>query len=345
MPRLFGRDRYAIMEAGHVEAGIMKWRMGRRSSNVSDQRGAGGGFGGLGGGGFGGGLGGSGGMGGGLANLLLSRLGIKGILILVVIFFALKFMGIDPLALLAGSSGFSRNDDVFQQSGQTSGVTQTGNATEDELADFTSVVLASTEDSWRRIFEQAGHSYRDPQLVMFSGNVQSACGYAQSAMGPFYCPGDSKVYIDLDFYRDLSQRFEAPGDFAQAYVVAHEVGHHVQNLLGIEEDTRRQRERMNEADANALSVKVELQADCFAGIWANRLVAENAEVQLEPGDIEEALGAASAIGDDRLQQQSTGRIVPDSFTHGSSEQRVRWFRKGFDSGKPEMCDTFSANDL
>ena len=325
----------------------MKWRMGRRSSNVSDQRGAGGGFGGLGGGGFGGGLGG-GGMGGGLANLLLSRLGIKGILILVVIFFALKFMGIDPLALLAGSSGFSRNDDVFQQSGPesgTSGVTQTGNATEDELADFTSVVLASTEDSWRQIFEQAGHSYRDPQLVMFSGNVQSACGYAQSAMGPFYCPGDSKVYIDLDFYRDLAQRFSAPGDFAQAYVVAHEVGHHVQNLLGVEEDTRRQREQMNEADANALSVKVELQADCFAGIWANRLVAQNADVTLEPGDIEEALGAASAIGDDRLQQQSTGRIVPDSFTHGSSEQRVRWFRKGFDSGKPEMCDTFSAASL
>lgn len=317
----------------------MKWRMGRRSSNVSDQRGAGGGLGGLGGGGFGRG---GGGLGGGLGGLIGSRLGIKGILIVIVIMVVLHFMGIDPMALLnGGGSSFSRNDDFFAgEQTAPSGVTNTGNATEDELADFTSVILGSTEDTWRRIFQQAGHTYRDPQLVMFSGSVQSACGFAQSAMGPFYCPPDQKVYIDLDFYRDLAQRFEAPGDFAQAYVVAHEVGHHVQNLLGIEEDTRRQRERLNEADANALSVRVELQADCFAGIWANHIAAQNANLQLEPGDIEEGLTAASAIGDDRLQQQSSGRIVPDSFTHGTSQQRVRWFQKGFDSGDPEACDTF-----
>lgn len=324
----------------------MKWRMGRRSSNVSDQRGAGGGLGGL-GGGLGGGFGRGGGLGGGLGGLIGSRLGIKGILIVIAIFVVLHFMGIDPMALLnGGGSGFSRNDDMFAgQQTESSGVTTTGNATEDELADFTSVILASTEDTWRGLFQQAGQAYRDPTLVMFSGAVQSACGHAQSAMGPFYCPPDQKVYIDLDFYRDLSHRFEAPGDFAQAYVVAHEVGHHVQNLLGIEADTRAQRGRLSEADANALSVRVELQADCFAGIWAHHIAAQNAELQLEPGDIEEGLNAASAIGDDRLQQQSSGHVVPDSFTHGSSEQRVRWFTKGFESGDPEICDTFRVDDL
>lgn len=322
----------------------MKWRMGRRSSNVSDRRGAGigGGFGG--GGGIGGGGIGGGRLGGGLGGLLASRLGFKGILIVIAIFVVLSFMGIDPMALLnGGGSGFSRNDDVFAPTSQ--GVSRTGNAADDELADFTAVVLASTEDTWRDIFAEAGQDYRDPTLVMFSGAVGSACGHAQSAMGPFYCPADSKVYIDLSFYRDLAQRFEAPGDFAQAYVIAHEVGHHIQNLIGIEEDVRRQRARLSEADANALSVRVELQADCFAGIWANRLVAANAEVQLEEGDIAEGLNAASAIGDDRLQQQSTGRIVPDSFTHGSSDQRMRWFQRGFESGNPDDCDTFSANSL
>lgn len=334
----------------------MKWRMGRRSSNVSDQRGAGGGLGGgLGGlGGLGGGLGrGGGGMGGGILSLLLSRLGFKGILILVVIFFALKFMGIDPLALLAGSGGISRDSDVFSQSQSggatsgttTSGVTSTGNVSEDELADFTSVILGSTEDTWRDIFAQSGATYRNPVLVMFDGSVQSACGYAQSAMGPFYCPGDSKVYIDLDFYRDLAERFAAPGDFAQAYVIAHEVGHHIQNLIGVEEKTRRQRQSLGEAEANALSVRVELQADCFAGIWAYHLGVKNQDLQLEDGDIEEGLTAASAIGDDRLQQQSSGRIVPDSFTHGSSDQRVRWFKTGFSSGNPDACDTFGASQL
>jgi predicted metalloprotease len=323
----------------------MKWRMGRRSSNVSDQRGAGGGLGG-GLGGLGGGLGRGGGMGGGILSLLFSRLGFKGILILVVIFFALKFMGIDPLALLAGGGGLTRDSEVFSESQSgTTGVTPTGNVTEDELADFTAVILGSTEDTWRDIFAASGTTYRDPVLVMFDGSVQSACGYAQSAMGPFYCPADSKVYIDLDFYRDLAQRFGAPGDFAQAYVIAHEVGHHIQNLIGVEEQTRRERQRLSEADANALSVRVELQADCFAGIWAHHLSVKNQELQLEEGDIDEALTAASAIGDDRLQQQSSGRIVPDSFTHGSSEQRMRWFKNGFDTGNPEACDTFKANQL
>ena len=315
----------------------MKWRRGRRSSNVSDRRGAGsgGGLGGL--GGQGGGLG---GLGGGLRG---SRLGLKGMLVVIAIVVVLSLMGIDPMALLNGGSGFSRNDDVFAPTSQ--GVSRTGNAADDELADFTAVILASTEDTWREIFAEVGRRYSDPTLVMFSGAVGSACGHAQAAMGPFYCPADAKVYIDLSFYRDLAERFAAPGDFAQAYVIAHEVGHHIQNLIGIEEDVRRQRARLSEADANALSVRVELQANCFAGIWANRLMAANAEVQLEQGDIAEGLNAASAIGDDRLQQQSTGRIVPDSFTHGSSNQRMRWFQRGFESGNPDDCDTFSADSL
>ncbi|TDQ86323.1 hypothetical protein A8950_0014 [Dongia mobilis] len=321
----------------------MKWRMGRRSDNVSDRRGA------RPGGGFGGGLGGLGGLGGGglggggLGGLIGRRFGLKGILIVIAIFVMLSFMGIDPMALLNGTLGSgSRQGDIFapavERAGQ--GVTQTGNRAEDELADFTSVVLASTEDTWRRIFAEAGETYRDPTLVMFSGAVQSACGHAQSAMGPFYCPADAKVYIDLSFYRDLERHLQAPGDFAQAYVIAHEVGHHVQNLVGVEEMARRERQRLSEADANALSVRVELQADCFAGIWAYHLAAANAEVQLEDGDIAEGLNAASAIGDDRLQRQSSGRVVPDSFTHGTSEQRMRWFKKGFDSGNPDDCDTF-----
>jgi uncharacterized protein len=330
----------------------MQWRGGRRSSNVSDQRGAGG-FrfpGGLGGGGLGGG-----GMGGGRGPRV-GGMGIVGIIIFLVVAY---FFGIDPLALLSGLSGgqvttsesSSGNGDVVgdilggKSSFEQPGTTGTGDASEAELKDFVSVILGSTEDVWTGIFQEAGGSYRQPVLVLFSGQVQSACGYASAAMGPFYCPPDQKVYIDLDFYRDLRSRFAAPGDFAQAYVIAHEVGHHVQNLLGIEQKVSEARARMSETDANALSVRVELQADCFAGIWAHQIEANDKSLRLEPGDIEEGLTAASAIGDDRLQSETTGRVVPDSFTHGSSAQRVRWFQRGLDTGDLEACDTFNAQQL
>jgi predicted metalloprotease len=233
-------------------------------------------------------------------------------------------------------------------SGQSSYETATGTgdaATEAELKEFVSVILASTEDVWGELFRQGGAGYREPVLVLFSGATQSACGYAEAAMGPFYCPPDEKVYIDLDFYRDLRSRFAAPGDFSQAYVIAHEVGHHVQNLLGIEKKVRAATAGMDEAEANALSVRLELQADCFAGLWAHQMEAQDENLRLEGGDIEEGLNAASAIGDDRLQSQATGRIVPDSFTHGSSAQRVRWFQRGLNTGDMEACDTFNAQQL
>jgi predicted metalloprotease len=216
-------------------------------------------------------------------------------------------------------------------------------AEENELAEFTSVVLADTEDSWKALFLGMDRRYQEPTLVLFSGAVQSACGLGQAAMGPFYCPGDSKVYIDLSFFRDLRNRHGAPGDFAQAYVIAHEVGHHVQNQLGISRKVHEARSRMSKADGNALSVRQELQADCLAGVWANH--ADRARSILEAGDVDEALRAASQIGDDRLQKQSQGYVVPESFTHGSSEQRVRWFKKGLASGKPTACDTFNAASL
>ena len=207
-----------------------------------------------------------------------------------------------------------------------------------ELAQFVSVVLADTEDVWHLLFRKMGGQYHEPKLVMFSGAVQSACGSASSAMGPFYCSADGKVYIDLSFYRDLKQRHQAPGDFAQAYVIAHEVGHHVQHLLKISDQVHQAKQRMNKAQANALSVKLELQADCFAGVWAHH--AEEAKAILEQGDVEEALNAASAIGDDRLQKQATGRINPESFTHGTSKQRVFWFSKGLQEGSVQNCNTF-----
>ena len=213
----------------------------------------------------------------------------------------------------------------------------------DEMSVFVSRVLASTEDTWEGIFREGGTSYRAPKLVLFTGATPSACGTGQAAMGPFYCPGDEKVYIDLSFYRDLRDRFRAPGDFAQAYVIAHEVGHHVQKLLGISAKVDGMRGRMSEAQFNRLSVRTELQADCFAGVWAHR--AQRERGLLEPGDLEEGLGAAAAIGDDRLQRQSGGSVVPDSFTHGSSAQRVRWFRTGFDGGSLKACDTFAAREL
>jgi uncharacterized protein len=208
------------------------------------------------------------------------------------------------------------------------------------LADFVSIVLADTEDTWSSIFAANDLDYREPTLVLFSGAVDSGCGFAQSAVGPFYCPLDEKLYIDLSFYRDLRERFGAPGDFAQAYVIAHEVGHHVQNQLGIMDEVQSAQSQVSQVEANRLSVMLELQADCFSGVWANN--AERARDVLEEGDVEEGLNAASSIGDDRLQMESQGRVTPDSFTHGTSAQRVSWFEAGLESGDVNSCDTFEA---
>ncbi|MGH6894596.1 MAG: KPN_02809 family neutral zinc metallopeptidase [Dongiaceae bacterium] len=251
-------------------------------------------------------------------------------------------LGINPLALLSGDLGSGGYVDPQQ----TSGVDPADSGSfaspqEEELKEFVAVVLADTEDTWHELLPAVGAQYREPKLVLFSGGADSACGFAQSVVGPFYCPGDEKVYLDLDFFEELSRRFRAPGDFAGAYVIAHEVGHHVQNALGIEEKVRQTRAGIGEAEANALSVRVELQADCFAGVWANHAHQERG--LLEPGDIEEALTAASAVGDDMLQKQTTGRVVPDSFTHGTSAQRMHWFEAGYRSGNLTDCDTFSSN--
>jgi uncharacterized protein len=305
----------------------MRWKGRRQSSNIEDRRGMGGGFGGMGGMRFPGGLG--GGMGGG-GMRRGGGIGIFGILILLGIAWLL---GINPLALLSGDLGSGGYVEQQQTAGGTFSSPQ-----EEEMKEFVAVVLAETEDTWNRILPQIGTDYREPKLVLFSGGAQSGCGFAQSAVGPFYCPADEKVYIDLSFFDELSRRFGAPGDFAQAYVIAHEVGHHVQTVLGIEEKVRQARANMSESQGNALSVRVELQADCFAGVWAHD--AHQKSGLLEPGDIEEALGAASAVGDDTLQKQAGGRVVPDSFTHGSSEQRTRWFETGYRSGNIEDCDTF-----
>lgn len=258
-----------------------------------------------------------------------------GIGTVLIILFAL-YTGQDPGVLLNGLNqvtGGAQTEEVpFEETPE-----------EAQMREFTAFVLADTEDTWNAIFAAAGQQYREPSLVLFRDLVQSACGTAQSAVGPFYCPGDQKVYIDLSFYRDLQQKLGAGGDFAQAYVIAHEVGHHVQTLLGISERNQAARQRASEVEANALSVKQELQADCFAGLWANH--ADRTRQLLEAGDIEEGLNAASAIGDDRLQRQAQGYVSPDSFTHGSSEQRVRWFRRGFEGGDVNRCDTFSAAEL
>ncbi|SDI39817.1 KPN_02809 family neutral zinc metallopeptidase [Propionivibrio dicarboxylicus] len=245
------------------------------------------------------------------------------------------FLGIDPMAILGMASNL--------QAPSSPHVTAHKPPPDDPAARFVSKILASTETTWDRIFREHGETYLRPKLVLFSGATPTACGTGQSAMGPFYCPGDRRVYIDLSFYRDLRTRFHAPGEFAQAYVIAHEVGHHVQNLMGISDKVHRAQQGSNRTRANALSVRLELQADCFAGVWAAR--ADAAKHIIEPGEIEQALRAASAIGDDRLQQQSQGRIVPETFTHGSSEQRVRWFKRGIDSGDIRQCDTFKAASL
>ncbi|MDR1995550.1 neutral zinc metallopeptidase [Azonexus sp.] len=262
------------------------------------------------------------------------RLSLGAIIIALV---ASYFLGINPLTVLNMLGG-----------GGLPAVEQNAPAAhrppaDDETARFVSQVLASTEDTWHQVFQASGKQYREPKLVLFSGVTPTACGTGQSAMGPFYCPGDQKVYIDLQFFDELKTRFKAPGEFAQAYVIAHEVGHHVQNLLGISEQVQRARQRVGEAEGNALSVRLELQADCLAGVWGKRT--DTMKKVLEPGDLEAALNAASAIGDDRLQQQARGRIVPESFTHGSSAQRMRWFKRGFESGDMNQCNTFKAAQL
>jgi hypothetical protein len=260
-------------------------------------------------------------------------LSIGGVLFLVV----LSLLGINPLPFLgvatkAPEVQMQESAQPYQESPQ-----------EAKLREMTAVVLADTEETWNALLPQYGVQYREPTLVLFSGAVQSACGTAQSAMGPFYCPLDQKVYVDMSFYDELSQRFGAPGDFAQAYVIAHEVGHHVQNLVGTAEKVQAAQQRMPKVQANELSVRMELQADCYAGVWANH--AARSRQLLEAGDVEEGLGAASAIGDDRIQRETQGRVVPDAFTHGSSEQRVRWFRRGLEGGELSRCDTFGAASL
>lgn len=256
-------------------------------------------------------------------------LGIGGVIIAIVA----AFLGMDPGQVLNTVQQVSPPRETGQQK---DGVPA------DEMGQFVSRVLGSTEDVWNAIFRQSGSQYRQPKLVLYSGAVRSACGMGQSAMGPFYCPGDEKLYVDLSFYQDLKTRFRAPGDFAQAYVLAHEVGHHVQKLTGGFEKMEAARGRASKREYNQLSVRMELQADCYAGIWAHHAGTRN---QLEAGDIEEGLNAASAIGDDRLQKQTQGHVVPDAFTHGSSQQRVRWFKRGMDSGRPKDCDTFSSASL
>jgi predicted metalloprotease len=262
--------------------------------------------------------------------------GSVGIGTLVIALAAGYFLGIDPSVILGIASNTSSSQTPSRSAAQP--------PANDEMGVFVAKVLGSTESTWQKVFSEAGKRYQEPKLVLFTGATPTACGTGQSAMGPFYCPADQKVYIDLAFYRDLRERFRAPGEFAQAYVIAHEVGHHVQNLLGISDKVHQAQERSrNQAAANALSVRHELQADCFAGVWGHR--ADSMKKILEPGEAEQALTAASAIGDDRLQRQTRGQIVPESFTHGSSEQRVRWFKRGMESGDVRQCDTFSAATL
>ena len=283
---------------------MVLWKRSRQSSNVRDLRGRG-----------------RGGLLGG------------GCLTLVIIIVAMIF-GVDPRPLL-------QMGDAVQQQTQT---TETGAPpADDEQAQFVAAILGDTEDVWNRIFAASGSEYREPVLTLFSGAVRSGCGNASAAMGPFYCPLDSGVYLDMSFFRELSDRFGAPGDFAAAYVIAHEVGHHVQNLTGESGRVQSAQRSAAPAEANALSVRLELQADCYAGIWAHEAQAQRQI--LEPGDIEEGLTAAAAIGDDRLQSRAGGDVVPESFTHGTSQQRVRWFTRGFETGDPSACDTFNATNL
>lgn len=289
----------------------MRFENGRESRNVEDRRGPG--------------VGGRG-----------RRVGGKGIGIgTIVLALVAMYFGVDPSVVL-DQAAVSTAPPARTAPAQRP-------AAENDQARFISMVLADTEQTWGDIFRAGGERYVEPTLVLFTGATGTACGVGQAAMGPFYCPADQKVYIDLSFYEQLRSRFRAPGDFAQAYVIAHEVGHHVQNLLGISGKVQAARQRASEAEGNQLSVRLELQADCLAGVWANH--ADRARQVLESGDLEEALKAASAIGDDQLQKQAQGYAVPDSFTHGSSAQRVRWFKQGMDSGSLQSCDTFGARQL
>ncbi len=286
----------------------MRWEGQRESENIEDRRGIGparvGGVGGL---------------------------GLGGIVLVLAVSY---FTGMNPLTLLNMLSGVqSMAPSPEEQPAPTGPVS-------DQLGKFASVVLADTETTWRTLL---GSRYEDPRMVLFSGAVHSACGATSSAVGPFYCPGDHKVYLDLSFFDEMSRRLGAPGDFAQAYVIAHEVGHHVQNLLGTAEKVNRLRRQVSETEGNMLSVRMELQADCFAGVWGHH--AKHERNLIEPGDFEEGLRAASAIGDDQLQKMSRGYVQPESWTHGSSEQRMTWLRKGLESGNPDACDTFASKQL
>ncbi|MCZ7851343.1 zinc metallopeptidase [Agrobacterium salinitolerans] len=301
----------------------MEWRGRRQSDNIEDRRGM------------------SAGSGdpfsrGGMRIPVGRRgggIGIGGLLVILLISWVL---GINPLTLLTGGDlSMDGGGTTQQQSG-----TRPQGQSSDETTAFVRTVLAETEDTWSGIFQSAGETYQKPTLVLFSGQVSSACGNASAASGPFYCPGDRKVYLDTNFFKELDQRFGAAGDFAQAYVIAHEVGHHVQNLTGVLPEFNRRRQSMSQVDANRMSVRVELQADCYAGIWGK--FTEQKGI-LEAGDLEEALNAAHQIGDDTLQKQTQGYVVPDSFNHGTSAQRMEWFKRGFQSGRVEDCDTFSAN--
>ena len=288
----------------------MRWQGQRQSENVEDRRGLGpasiGGVGGL---------------------------GIGGIVLVLAVSY---FTGINPLALIDLLSGVQTTTQAPIESVPTGPV-------KDEIGRFASTVLADTEETWQQLLPKQGHPYENPRLVLFTGAVHSACGATTSAVGPFYCPQDHKLYLDLSFFTDMSQRLGAPGDFAQAYVIAHEVGHHVQNLLGVADRVQRLQRQAGEAEGNALSVRMELQADCLAGVWGYHANRERGLI--EPGDFEEGLAAAAAIGDDRLQRMSHGYVQPESWTHGSSQQRKTWLRKGLDSGDPAACDTFSTRQL
>jgi len=296
----------------------MRWEGDRQSDNVEDRRGEGGGGGG-GGGGFG-----FGGKSIGIGTLVIALVGGW-------------IFGINPVTILSLLSGGAPSQQVSQQRPQQ------GAPANDRESQFVATTLAYTEDAWAQVFREQGAQYQPAKLVLFEGRVGTGCGQGESATGPFYCPADSTVYIDLGFFRTMQQRFNVEGEFAQAYVIAHEVGHHVQNLLGVSDKVHAAQQRASETQGNALSVRLELQADCFAGVWAKRT---NKEKQiLESGDVESALNAASAIGDDALQRQSRGVVVPDSFTHGSSAQRVRWFKRGLESGEVSACNTFEARQL
>ena len=293
----------------------MRWIGDRESENIEDRRGGGG--------------------------MPIAVGGIGGLGAIIILVIGL-FLGIDPSALLALLSG----DQAQPQQTDTQTVdarpSQRPEAAQDRTRQFVAVVLADTEDVWRQVFESSGKTYVEPKLVLYTSQIASACGLASAASGPFYCPNDQKVYLDLSFFEEMRARFNAPGEFADAYVVAHEIGHHVQNSLGILKTAKSEEASSDRRGANAISVRVELQADCLAGIWAHH--ADRTKHIIEQGDVEAAMNAASAVGDDRLQRQSRGTVVPDSFTHGSSAQRVRWFKRGLESGDTRQCDTFAANE-